>query len=233
MDYNTPLIDGHFLKRYKRFFADVMIDKNETVIAHVANTGSLKGLCDKPRPCRLSPSTNPERKLKFTLEQIKTETSWVGVNTHLANQLAWEAFTSKSIPHWLAYSDAVREVKISKETRLDMKLCGPRERFIEVKSVTLAENGVALFPDGVTTRGQKHLEELMKLVNQGASAELVFVIQRSDCLQFQAATAIDPEYARLLKQASQSGVQISAYAVDMNERSIAINTSHQVQVLTD
>lgn len=230
MDYNSPLIDGQFLKRYKRFFADVKLG-NEIVVAHVPNTGSLKSVCDKERPCRLSPSTNPERKLKFTLEQVKTDTSWVGVNTHKANELGWEAFQLKLVPHWQNYKDAVREVKISKETRLDMKLIGNKEHFVEIKSVTLAKDGVAMFPDAETTRGQKHLDELVRLVQEGAEAELLFVVQRTDCDRFAPADDIDPVYGQKLRQAIAAGVKVSAYPVEISATRIQINTQKPLLLL--
>jgi sugar fermentation stimulation protein A len=230
MDYNSPLLEGQLIKRYKRFFADVRLD-GKIVVAHVPNTGSLKGICDAAHPCRLQPSDNPERKLKFTLEQVKTETSWVGVNTHIANTLAWEAYTGKKIPHWAAYSDGVREVKINDTSRLDMKLTnGKKNLFIEVKSVTLAEKTIAYFPDAVTARGQKHLLELIELKKQGHETELLFVIQREDCKIFRPADAIDPEYGRLLRLAHKSGVKITAYPTRLLDKKIELNTDKKIRI---
>lgn len=244
MDYNTPLIEGQFLKRYKRFFADVRIG-NKVEVAHVPNTGSLIGLCDTPHPCRVSPSTNPERKLKFTLEQIQTDTSWVGVNTHRANDLAFEAFNSKLVTHWHNYNTCSREVKINAETRLDLKLSSNIQnsapRFIEVKSVTLARSQsteksseiekTALFPDAVTTRGQKHLTELMRLQSQGLQTELLFVVQRNDCCSFAPAVDIDAAYARLLRMAADSGVKLTAYPVTMSERHILLDSKNEIPII--
>ncbi|MCB0350261.1 MAG: DNA/RNA nuclease SfsA [Bdellovibrionales bacterium] len=231
MDYNTPLLEGQFLKRYKRFFADVKLG-DEIVTAHVPNTGSLKGICDQPRNCRVQPSDNPARKLKFTLEQVELPTSWVGVNTHRANELAWEAFTHKKIPHWREFNEGAREVKINSESRLDMKLTsGESSLFIEVKSVTMAEGLVAQFPDAVTTRGQKHLIELMKIKNDGALAELLFVVQRNDCHEFSPAKQIDPEYAKLLLEAQRCGVKISAYATTLTSDRAEIDSSHELKLL--
>lgn len=234
MDYNTPLIDGRFLKRYKRFFADVLIG-DKKVVAHVPNTGSLKGVCDQHHNCRVQPNDNPERKLKYTLEQVQTETSWVGVNTHRANELAWEAFLNKKIPHWRSFGDGAREVKISPETRLDLKLVGAaREHFVEVKSVTLARSDsnkkTALFPDAVTTRGQKHLIELLKLQKQGATAELFFVVQRTDCTKMDSADDIDPEYGRLLRECYREGVKISAYPVFLEKNRIELDPFHELHL---
>lgn len=231
MDYNTPLIEGLFLKRYKRFFADIKID-GKVEVAHVPNTGSLKGICQELQACRVMPSSNPERKLKFTLEQLKLPSSWVGVNTHRANEIAWEAFINKQIPHWKIYNDGAREVKISAESRLDIKLSNSKgAHFVEVKSVTLAEKNLALFPDAVTTRGQKHLNELMRLKNEGATAELLFIVQREDCTQFSPAQAIDFEYTRLLIEARNAGVKITIYPATLSSDRLVLNCNQELKLL--
>src|SRR5690606_5758338 len=116
-------------------------------------------------PCLLSPATNPERKLRWTLEQLRVKDTWVGVNTQVANTLAWEAFVTKTIPHSREFTDARREVKVSPEARIDLMLTdGKSSHFVEVKSVTLGRDGIAMFPDAETKRGQKHLRELMALL---------------------------------------------------------------------
>jgi sugar fermentation stimulation protein A len=230
MDYNSTLVEGRFLKRYKRFFADVQIG-NEQLTAHVPNTGSLKGVCEQNRLCRLQRSDNPERKLKWTLEQVETPTSWVGVNTHSANTLVWEAINTKSVPEWRHFSHAIREVKINTETRLDFKLSSSeKSHFIEVKSVTLAEGSLALFPDAVTTRGQKHIEELMRLIQQGASAELLFVVQRTDCVAFSPAHSIDPEYGRLLVEAAKNGLTVKAKPAFLSESRLLLQGSKNLEL---
>lgn len=235
MDYNQPLLEGQFLKRYKRFFADVKLGE-QIVVAHVPNTGSLNGICDQPRPCRLLPSDNPERKLKFTLEQVQTPESWVGVNTQRANELAWEAFQLKKIPHWQSYFAGSREIKLNAETRLDLKLWNDAaQHFVEVKSVTLSDPApkkkLALFPDAVTTRGQKHLLELIKLKSDGASTELLFIVQREDCINFSPAVEIDAEYGRLLNEASKAGVKISIYPAQLSLNRVSLDTQRELKLL--
>jgi len=227
LDYPTPLIEAQFQNRYKRFFADVKIKGQAApVVAHVPNTGGLTGICDHVRPCRLLKHNDPKRKLQYTLEQVKVNDTWVGVNTHRANMFVWEAFTERRLPHWHSYNDGAREVKISPESRLDLRLNGPKMKphFVEIKSVTLAENGVALFPDAETTRGQKHLRDLMKLQHDGASCEIFFVVQRDDCKAFAPAEKIDREYARLLSLARDSGVRISVYQVDLGPEHSELTT---------
>lgn len=230
MNYSTPLIEGQFIKRYKRFFADILLD-GKTVVAHVPNTGSLKGVCDQSYPCRVSDSKNPDRKLKFTLEQIKTPHSWVGVNTHLTNSLVWEAWTEKQIPHWIDFVDGRKEVKIDNETRLDLAFTKKNGlmHFVEVKSVSLASPPLALFPDAVTTRGHKHLSVLKKLAEDGHTSEIVFVIQRTDCRQFSPADEIDIEYGKLLREVRKK-VQISVYPVSLDTNRISLNTKENIQL---
>jgi sugar fermentation stimulation protein A len=225
MQYHTPLIEAHFLKRYKRFFADVDLSENERAVAHVPNTGSLREICDSPTRCRLLKSTDPKRKLPYTLEQVLVGKTWVGVNTHRANEFVWEAFTNQSLPHWQAYSDGAREVKISSESRLDMRLNGPqlKPHFVEIKSVTLAENSVAMFPDSETVRGQKHLRDLMKLQREGATTEIFFAVQRSDCSSFAPAHKFDSEYARLLAEALKCGVRVSVYHIELGKTASQLN----------
>lgn len=227
MRFDEPLRQGKFKKRYKRFFADVDID-GELVVAHVPNTGSLKSCLFDGAECVVTESTNPARKLKATLHFLRTPTSWVGVNTSLPNMLAYEA---RSVL-WPEFSHAVREFKISKESRLDMVLSRTEETFnrgenmhyVEIKNVTYADGNVALFPDAVSTRGQKHLRDLMALRAAGHGAELLFVVQRQDCTVFSPADTIDPEYGKLLREAVAAGVRVRALACDLDP-SVGISLS--------
>ncbi|WP_413292830.1 DNA/RNA nuclease SfsA [Bdellovibrio sp. HCB185ZH] len=227
MKYSRKLQEGTFLKRYKRFFADIEFE-GQTIVAHVPNTGSMKSVNNPGQLCLFSQSDNPERKLKFTLEMIKSPTgSWVGVNTATPNTVVKEAVlnsigkSENEVPgfaHWASFHEAKPEYKISAETRLDFALKKKdtdKMHFIEVKNVTLGEDGVAKFPDAVTERGQKHLRELMALMEQGHTAELVFTVQRHDCATFSPADDIDPEYGRLLREASTKGLKISPHIIDL------------------
>lgn len=229
MKYSRPLDEGVFLKRYKRFFADIEW-KGETLTAHVPNTGSMKSVNNPGALCLFSHSDNPERKLKQTLEMIKAPSgSWVGVNTATPNTIVRETLLGlvgqksgdlpKNWQHWADFDEVKPEYKISAETRLDFALSkknSDKKHFIEVKNVTLAEGKVALFPDAETTRGQKHLQELMDLMDQGHTAEILFTIQRGDCTEFSPADDIDPEYGKLLRKASQKGLKISPFIVDLS-----------------
>lgn len=168
---------------------------------------------------------DPARKLKFSLQALETPwRAWVGVNTQWPNQLVKKAFEEKAVRDWDQFSSFKPEHKISKETRLDGLLTsadGKRQRFVEVKNVTLAEGdcqgfrGTALFPDAVTERGQKHLRELTELVKAGQEAEMIFVVQRTDCSRFRAAESIDPDYAVALREAIWAGVKVSVWPVEL------------------
>ena len=174
------------------------------------------------------PSTNPERKLKWTLVALETPSgSWVGVDTGVPNRILKEVATSKACEQWEGFSEFQSEVKISKETRLDGLLSSPkRKRYLEVKNTTYATGdyangkGQAEFPDAVTERGQKHLRELMKLMEEGHECELIFTIQRMDCQTFAPADDIDPEYGRLLREAVQRGLQVSPWVLEVSPDSV-------------
>ncbi len=237
MKWSQNLIEGVFLKRYKRFFADIELH-GQTVVAHTPNTGSLKSCSDPQSPCLLSPATNPERKLRYTLEMIRTPKSWVGVNTSNPPILVKELWESGQVAHWKKYNSFQAEVKINQHTRLDGALWNSQEQvhvkkgrlsqltpplhFFEIKNVTLAENGVALFPDAVTERGQKHLQEMMHLMEQGFTCEMIYVIQREDCKTFSPADDIDPEYGRILREAVKKGLRVSALPCRLSPQEIVL-----------
>lgn len=228
MKYNKKLDEGLFLKRYKRFFADISW-LGQTLVAHVPNTGSLKSVNNPGSPCLFSHSDNPERKLKQTLEMIQAPGGvWVGINTATPNLVVREALEKviaspsgapKNWRHWAGFEEMKPEYKISAQTRLDFALSkksSDKKHFIEVKNVTLAEGRTAMFPDAETTRGQKHLQELMELMSEGHTAEILFTIQRGDCEEFAPADEIDAEYGRLLRLAQKKGLRISPFVVDLN-----------------
>lgn len=227
MQFSSPLIQGKFLKRYKRFFADIEID-GKIVVAHVANTGSMKGVIVPGQPCLCSESKDPNRKLKFSLEAIQSPSGgWIGVNTATPNKLVGEVLKAKAMPHWKKLEDLRSEYAITKETRFDFAAnlgdgskVGEYNYFIEVKNVTYLDGKVAKFPDSVTERGQKHLRELSRLAEEGHHCEIVFAIQRTDCEEFAAAEEIDPEYAKLLTEAKRKGVKITPLIFEVKPEGI-------------
>jgi sugar fermentation stimulation protein A len=235
MKFAHMLNEGIFLKRYKRFFADIEFG-GETITAHLPNTGSLKSINNPGQPCLFSKSDNPDRKLKFTLEMIKSPADgWVGVNTSTPNAIVKETLLDVigkggqikgAFADWAKFDEVKPEYKISAQTRLDFMLKrkgSDQLHFIEVKNVTLAEGKIAKFPDAVTERGQKHLRELMDLMEQGHTAELVFTIQRQDCSAFAPADEIDPEYGQLLREAQGKGLIISPLVVDLSPSEVILS----------
>lgn len=237
MRFTDGLKQGIFLRRYKRFFADVEFE-GATLTCHLPNTGSLKGCLREGAPCLFSVSSDPSRKLPYTLQIVKDGGAWVGVNTAAANSVVWHAWKDRLIPAWRVFDGCQKEVRLHAQTRLDLclwhgskglptnakltlsHLKSHQLHFVEVKSVTMAADGIAMFPDAVTERGQKHLQEMMALVNAGHTAELVFLVQRNDCHAFAPADQIDPQYGRLLRQALQIGVKVSPFPCLVNESGI-------------
>lgn len=213
MKLPSPLWEGILLRRYKRFLADVRLMDGRDVTAHVPNTGTMLGVSTPGTRVWLSHSSNPSRKTAFTWELSTSDAgTLVAVNTGLANQLAEEAIRSGVLAPLVGYDKARREVRFGREnSRIDLLLEGADGRcWVEVKSVTLARDGVALFPDAVTLRGQKHLRELMALAQEGERAAMLYCIQRADVQSFAPAGDIDPGYARLLRQTAEAGVEILA-----------------------
>lgn len=211
-----PLISGILLKRYKRFLADIQLSTGETITAHCANTGPMLGVCEVGSPVMVSKSDNPQRKLAYTWELIevgKTHPVWVGINTALPNKIIKIALERQLIPELAhQYTQVRSEVKFGQDgkSRIDFVLTGDDSQpdiYLEVKNTTLAENRVALFPDTETTRGKKHLQELMALPSETKKVMLYF-INRSDCEYFNASQKHDPTYAQLFHQARNQGVII-------------------------
>jgi len=225
----TQPISARIKKRYKRFLADVVFENGEEATVYVPNTGSMKTCWEENWPIILSRSSNPKRKYQLTLEMLYNGKSWIGVNTSLTNHLVEEALNSGIIEELKDFDDLKAEVKQGK-SRLDFLITKDgKKHFIEVKNVTLlsAKNTVT-FPDAISTRGQKHIRELIELVEQGHQSTLLFVIQREDAQLFDVHNPIDPEYEKLLRKAKDKGVQILAYQCSLNENQIKI--SHPLEV---
>ena len=224
MKFKNKLIPSKFQKRYKRFFTDVE-SKGKTLTSHCANSGSMLGLLDKDNKTWISPADNPDRKLKYTLEIINDRKSNVGVNTHLANRIVEEAIEQKIIKEIKNYSEYQREVKFGLHSRFDFELKNKTKKaFLEVKNVTLSrQNGIAEFPDAVTSRGLKHLEELEKAIKKGYESFLIYLVQREDCNEFRIAKDIDPKYYEGFLKAKKNGVKFISYSCKVNEKEIYVN----------
>jgi len=207
--FGRPTARATLLRRYKRFLADVRLEGGEELTVHCPNPGSMLGLDAPGSEVVVSDSQSDSRKLRWTLELVKAGRSWVCVNTARANAVVREALERGRIPA-LAGSDGIRaEVAYGERSRADFLLEGPEGRtWVEVKSVTLAANRVARFPDAVTARGLRHLEELSARVAEGDRAAMLFLVARGDCRLFEPAADIDPAYAEGLRAAADAGVEI-------------------------
>ena len=231
MELKHPLYTGTLLKRYKRFLADVELDNGEKVTAHCPNSGSMKGCSVPGSKVLLSISDNPKRKLKYTWELIQKGSIWIGVNTILPNKLVREAIKDGLIDELQGYNSIRPEVKYGRNSRIDLLIDGPKGLcYVEVKNVTLVEDNVAFFPDAVTTRGQKHMHELMNMVKKGYRSVVFFVVQRKDGKIFAPADNIDPEYGRLLRKALKSGIEVLAYQASVSPSTISISHSLPIKI---
>ena len=224
MNFEDKLISGQLIKRYKRFFVDVKVG-NKIVTAHCPNTGSMQGLLEKNNKVWLTKSANPKRKLKYTLQIIENQSAKVGINTHMTNKITLEALNSSIIEKFKNFETLKQEVNFGSNTRFDFLITeGTKKSFIEVKNVTLSrKKGVAEFPDAVTSRGLKHVEELIKAGQEGYEIYLLYVIQRDDCDKFELAKDIDPKYCELLIKAVKKNLNILCYDCKFSTKGIKLN----------
>ena len=202
------LISGKLIKRYKRFLADIKLDNNEIVTVHCPNSGRMTTCIGFDWQVLLSLHASPKRKYKYTLEMIHNGKTWIVVNTNRANEVVYEAICSKQISE-IIYPNILREKKYGKNSRIDIFANSETQQcYIEVKSVTLINDaGQYSFPDAPTERGQKHLNELMNMVEEGSRAINIFAIMREDGNGFVPEKNIDPIYSKLLEKAIEAGVE--------------------------
>ncbi len=224
--YAPTLVPGHLERRYKRFFADVRLADGRTVVAHCANTGSMKGCLSPGSRVWLTPHDDPKRKLQWTWEIASEGEALIGVNTSLPNQLVAEAAARGALPGFTGYRAVRREVRYGERSRIDVLLedhpDDPRPCWVEIKNVTLADAGHAMFPDAVTARGLKHLHELAARVAAGDRATIFFLIQRTDARSFGPARHIDPAYAEALEQVAALGVEVHAWQAEVTPEYVGL-----------
>ena len=222
----SSLISGRLIKRYKRFLADIELDTGEIITAHCPNTGPMTGIAIPNSLVQVSKSNNPKRKLAYTWEMIQIGSTWVGTNTAIPNRVIKLALQQQLLPELAnRYSVICAEVPYGKDkkSRVDFLLTGEDAQpaiYVEVKSVTLSTDNLALFPDTVTTRGQKHLIELTDLVPQ-AKAVMLYFINRSNCDRFAPSDSCDPKYGELLRQAVARGVEVLPYRFEISPHGIS------------
>ena len=224
MKFTEKLIKGKLIKRYKRFFVDVKLNK-EIITAHCPNTGSMMGLLNENNDVYVSKSNNPKRKLKYGLELIKAKNNLVGINTHKANKIVNHALENNFISELKDIDLITPEVFFNKETRFDFLIQKNKKKsFIEVKNVTLfRDKQTAEFPDAVTSRGSKHLLTLIDAIKKGYKTYLIFLIQIENMKYFKIAKDIDSNYYKNYLVAKKAGVNFLAYGCKINANEIYIN----------
>jgi len=231
MNFENRLIPGLFVKRYKRFFVDVKIN-NQVITAHCPNTGSMYGLLKAGNKVWISKSDNPNRKLKYTLEIIEDKNTKVGVNTHSTNKIVHHALKNNLINEFKNIIEIKPEIKFGKNTRFDFLINSKKNKtFVEVKNVTLSrKKKLAEFPDAVTSRGLKHINELIKASKKKYRVFILYLIQRDDCDSFTLAKDIDAEYAKAVSKAVKNKLNILCYDCKFSTKGIKLNKKIKIKV---
>jgi len=224
MKFKERLLQGILIKRYKRFFVDIKY-KNKTITAHCPNSGSMLGLLNPGNIAWFSEVNDPKRKLKYTLQIIGFNNQLVGINTHLTNKIVLEALKNKKIKSLVKFSHIKSEAKFSDNTRFDFLISNNKEKcYLEVKNVTLVrQDGIAEFPDAITSRGTKHLNELVAAKKKGYESYILYLIQRYDCNFFKIAEDIDKQYKTTFNYALKNGVNVLCYDCKINNEEIILN----------
>ena len=229
MRFTEPLIPATLIKRYKRFLADVVLASGEAITAHVANPGAMIGLAAPGSRVWLSKSAKPTRKLPYSWELVEVDLGagleLIGINTAHPNLLVAEAIAAGAVPELAGYATTRREVKYGRNSRVDFLLEGPNHPpcYVEVKNVHLMRKpGLAEFPDSVTARGAKHLDELAAATAGGARAVMLFLIQIGSASRFALARDIDPAYGAAFDRARAAGVETVAYRCIIEHAAIAL-----------
>ena len=231
MIFKNKLISGLFVKRYKRFLVEVKL-KDQIVTAHCPNTGSMMGLLKKGNKVWISQSDNPNRKLKYTLEIIEDGNSKVGVNTHSTNKIVHHALENNLIKEFSNILEIKPETKFGTNTRFDFLVISKKNKaFIEVKNVTLSrKKNIAEFPDAITARGLKHINELVRASKKNYKIFILYLIQREDCKSFKIAEDIDPDYAAELSKAVKKKLNILCYDCKFSTKGIKLNNKIKLKI---
>lgn len=215
---------GTLVKRYKRFLADVDLDGGGRITAVCPNTGSMKTCATPGWRAGLSRSDRATRKYAHTWEIVHNGAGWIGINTARTNGIAEEAIAAGRVPELAGYGEILREQKYGQNSRIDLLLRkAGQDCYVEVKNVTLrTDDGALAFPDAVTERGRKHLEELSRMVQAGHRAVMMYVAPRGDGDRFRIAAEIDPEYAVAFRAARRAGVEAIAYVAGVTPQGIVL-----------
>ncbi len=226
MEFAAPLVPGRLLRRYKRFLADIELVSGESVTAHCANPGAMLGLNMPGLKVWVEPNDDPKKKLRYGWRLVEFENHWAGVDTAVPNKVVGEALLERRIPEFAAYTEVRPEVRYGANSRIDFLLTGTGlpEAYLEVKNVHLMRQpGLAEFPDSVTKRGAKHLDELAAMAAQGHRAVMLYCVQRTDCDRLALAADLDPGYAAASARARAAGVEAIAWACAISRQGIALD----------
>ena len=231
MNFENKLISGLFIKRYKRFFVDIKIN-SQVITAHCPNTGSMYGLLKRGNKVWVSKSNNPNRKLKYTLEIIEDQKVKVGINTHSSNKIVHHALKNNLITELKNFIEIKPETKFGKNTRFDFLIINKDfKAFVEVKNVTLSRNKKkAEFPDAVTSRGLKHINELINANKKGYKIFILYLVQREDCNSFSIAKDIDADYEKALVKAVKNNLNILCYDCKFSSKGIKLNKKIKIKI---
>lgn len=234
MRFQTPLIPATLIRRYKRFLADCRLEDGREVTAHCANPGSMMGLAEPGMRIWLEPNDDPRKKLKYGWRLAEHDSGdFTGVDTSVPNRALRAALEARAIAPLAAYDSVRAEVPYGEKSRIDFLLSGDGlpDAYVEVKSVTLSRQpGLAEFPDSVTARGTKHLQELAQMVAQGHRAIMLYLVQRTDCQRFTLARDIDPTYAATFAQAREKGVETLCFGTNISPLRVEIGPALAVEI---
>ncbi|PKM45109.1 MAG: DNA/RNA nuclease SfsA [Gammaproteobacteria bacterium HGW-Gammaproteobacteria-1] len=229
MEFETPLLAGTLLQRYKRFLADVRLDDGSVITAHTPNTGSMLGCADAGSRVWLRDAASPTRKYRYAWELVENSAGvMIGINTGVVNRLVGEAIVNGVAAQLQGYDTLRQEVRYGSEnSRIDLLLEGGRPAcYVEIKNVTAVDgDGTAFFPDAVSARGSKHLRELMQVVAQGQRGVICFCVQRGDARAVRPADEIDPLYGHTLREALAAGVEAVAYRATVTPQAVTLDTT--------
>ena len=225
MKFSNKLVKAKFIKRYKRFFSEHMLQNGTKVVAHCANTGAMMGINIKGITSWLLKNNDPKRKLKWSWELCQIDSTFIGVNTHNPNKIIEESLKNKNIKELQNYLSFKREVKYGENSKIDflLKHITQKDCYVEIKNVHLSrEKNIAEFPDSITARGKKHMKELANIKMQGYRAIIIYLIQRNDCKYFKIAKDIDQEYYKEFCKAKNLGLEVICIDTILNEKEIKL-----------
>lgn len=232
MEFPTPLVPARLIRRYKRFLADVLLeDDGREVTAHCPNPGAMLGLADPGMRVWLEPNDDPKKKLKFGWRLVELEGDHLaGIDTAVPNRVVREALLARAVPEIGQYADVRAEVPYGEKSRVDFLLTGDGpDIYVEVKNVHLRRtDDLAEFPDCVTARGARHLDELSGMVAQGHRAVMLYLVQRTDCARFALARDLDPAYGQAFDRARDAGVEVVCVDTVISTRGVSLGKAIDV-----